>query len=239
MATTSYMTGRKKYARPQAMLWSVNPPTLVNGKYIPTGYEMVSDTTGLTSTQLEDQFLILSDHNRSEINISNQRIEQRQRMVNGTMRAYHIADKINVSTSWNMLPSRGFPVLANFNQATGKPSNISNIDPLTGLAKVLPNDLPPYDTPFPTTVPPENYTVDGGAGGAELLKWYEEHIEPFWVFLSYDKYTNFGINTAAHQRLAEYSQVVQMYFSNFDYSVVKRGSKNFDLWNVNVTLEEV
>lgn len=317
MTSASYMTGRKRYYRPQAMLWSDDPGTLVlknpsnpalGSIYAPTGYEVysktnttlasgtigsitgtiswtfnitgVSDTSNivvggnvsatdgtgsfgtsgtftvvailsstsfrvnktggnsptagtisnivfsLSDSQLEDTFLILSDHNRGEINVSTNRIEQRVRMANGLLRSNHIADKLVLSTSWNMLPSRAYPVRANFNQTTG-------LSPNYGL----------YN---------EEYTVDGGAGGAEMLKWYEEHKGPFWVFLAYDKYTNFGSDDAAHLHLAEYSQIVQMYITDFQYSVVKRGqppvvssspsgpvrSGGYDMWNISVTLEE-
>jgi hypothetical protein len=30
-----------------------------------------------------------------------------------------------------------------------------------------------------------------------------------------------------------------MYFTDFNYTVVKRGGSNFDFWNITVTLEEV
>lgn len=216
MTTTSYMSGRKRYARPQAMLWSDTPGTLSNGIYIPSGYEVNSNKTGITSS---DSFIILSDHNRKEINIATQRIEQRKRMANGTMRSYHIADKLVISTSWQMLPSRSYKLYANFNQTTGN----STADYVYGSA----------------TAAEQEFTSDGGAGGVELLDWYENHTGPFWVFLSYDKYNNFGSNDNAHLHLAEYNQVVQMYVTGFDYSVVKRGANNMDLWNVNVSLEEV
>lgn len=216
MATSGYMSGRKRYGRPQGMLWSDTPGTINDGIYVPSGYETNSDKTGITST---DDFIILSDHNRSEINISPQRIEQRKRMANGTMRSYHIADKLNISTSWTMLPSRSYKLYANFNQTTGK----STADHVFGGL----------------TATEQEFTSDGGAGGVEILDWYENHTGPFWVFLSYDKYNNFGTDDAAHLHLAEYNQVVQMYISNFDYSIVKRGRNNLDLWNVNVSLEEV
>ena len=61
-----------------------------------------------TAASLVDQFLILSDHNRGELQFSPIRIEQRQRTVNGRMRSYHIAAKLTISTSWDMLPSRSF-----------------------------------------------------------------------------------------------------------------------------------
>lgn len=164
-----------------------------------------------TTSMLNDSFIILSDHNRSEINISNQRLEQRQRMINGSMRSYHIADKINISTSWNLLPSRSFENDAQFNQTTGK----SIYDSLTM----------------------DQYTADNGAGGVDMLDWYENHKGPFWVYLSYDKYTNFG--TDQRIQLGAYSQIVQMYISSFDYSIVKRGRANYDMWNISVSLEEV
>jgi hypothetical protein len=230
MTTYAYMSGRQKWKRPQAMLWSDNPGTLVyidpldtalGSVYVPSGIESYAQFIGLTPEQTADQFLILSDHNRSEINITNQRIEKKQRMINGTMRSFHIADKLNISTSWSMLPSRQSSVRANFNTTSG-------------------------NTAFP--VNDIGYTADMGAGGAEMLKWYEDHKGPFWVFLSYDKYTNFGVGSPAHNHLNEYNQIVQMYISNFDYSVVKRGGPSsipnnsnfgYDMWNINVTLEEV
>lgn len=69
MATTGYMNGRKKYARPQAMLWSENSGTLINGLYIPNGLEIGSDPGAESDPNKIDQFLILSDDNRSQIEI--------------------------------------------------------------------------------------------------------------------------------------------------------------------------
>jgi hypothetical protein len=235
MTSYAYMSQRKQWKRPQAMLWSDTPGTLVfvdpldeaqGTAYVPSGIESYANFIGLTEDQTQDQFLILSDHNRGEINISTQRIEKKQRMINGSMRSFHIADKLNISTSWNMLPSRQSFIRANW-------------DPTTGIAPITPSQA---------------FTADFGAGGVEMLKWYEDHTGPFWVFLSYDKYTNFGVNTIDHQHLAQYNQVVQMYISSFDYSIVKRGGPSlvsgtpdfglptnfgYDMWNINVTLEEV
>jgi outer membrane cobalamin receptor len=208
------MTGRKKWFRPQAMLWSDTPAIVVDGKYIPAGFEEYSD---LASVQSSDRFLILSDHNRSTISADPTRIENSKRMVNGTMRSYHTADKLNISTSWNRLPSRAFDLRANFNQSTGLSS-------ITGQNR--------------------QYTVDGGAGATEIIAWYENHVSPFWVFLSYDKYTNFGTDDAAHGHLAEYSQSILMRISDIKYTVVARSGSNatfggHDLWDVSVSLEEV
>lgn len=201
-ATSSYIAGRKRYARPQAMIWSNNSGTITEGVRFPIGNE-------------KEDFIILSDHNRGEISIAQQRVETRQRMINATMRSYHVADKITVSCSWNRLPSRSYSRNVNFNTA-GQAE-------LSGASE---------------------YTVDGGAGGVELLDWYESNSGPFYVYLSYDKYNNDSFKVAGNvtdesfNYLSIYNDVRLMYFSNFDYSIEKRGGTNFDFWNINVSLEE-
>ena len=211
MATAAYLTGRRRYQRPQALLWSENPGTLVNGVYLPTGYEVQGNFAGSTDPDLINQFLILSDHNRGELNFTPTRIEQRQRTINGRMRSYHIADKLTMSVSWNNLPSRSYFQDAGF-LATG----LSPDKNTTG-----------------------EFTTDGGAGGVELLDWYENHTGPFWMFMAYDKYSNFGKADADYTHLAQYNQIIQVYIADFNYSVIKRGGSNHDLWNISVTLEEV
>ena len=211
MATSAYLTGRRRYTRPQGILWANNAGTLSNGLYVPNGIEVGADTEE-TDSNLLDQFIILSDHNRGDMQFNTQRIEQRQRTINGRMRSYHIADKLTMSVSWNMLPSRGYSGLANFSETTG-------ISPSEGS----------------TT----EYTADGGAGGVELLDWYETHQGPFWMYLAYDKYTNLEGQGYQYAGLNRYNQIIQVYFADFNYSVVKRGATNHDLWNISVTLEEV
>lgn len=46
----------------------------------------------------------LSDHNRSELSIGKDRIENRKRMANGTMRTFVVATKRKFSVSWENLP---------------------------------------------------------------------------------------------------------------------------------------
>jgi len=199
MASAQYMTGRKKYIRPQQIVWAddytINPST---GAYLPSGTEF-------------ENFIILSDHNKSELTISSQRIETKKRMINGTMRSYHISDKYTFSWNWNMLPSRAFPVNPNFNTSTGK-----------------------------NTVGLENsqlYTVDSGAGGVELLEWYENHSGPFYMLLAFDKYNNF--TSDKYNKLSYYNLAVNVYFSSFQYDIVRRSSQTFDFWNISVGVEEV
>jgi hypothetical protein len=178
---------------------------------LPTGYEVGADTGDETDESLFNQFMILSDHNRSEMQFNPQRIEQRQRTINGRMRSYHIADKLGMSVSWSMIPSRSYSSVADFSSSGISPSKNQ-----TG-----------------------EFTVDGGAGGVQLLDWYENHQGPFWMFLAYDKYSNFGNDNAAFGHLQQYNQIMQVYITDFSYSVSKRGGSNFDFWNITVTLEEV
>lgn len=209
MASSSYMSGRIKWSRPQALLFSNNSGTLTTGgRYIPNGNEW-------------DDFIILSDHNRAQISISNQRIETRNRMINGTMRSYHTADKISVQLSWSRLPSRAYS------------STPSYADGELNQTKIFggPDNLYRGKNP-------EEYTVDGGAGGANLLEWYESNTGPFWVYFSYDKLGTGNLN--------RYTYISQMYFASFDYEIEKRGNawsggtaSGFDMWNISMSLEQV
>lgn len=65
MATSAYLAGRKRYTRPQGILWSNNSGTLSNGFYVPNGIE-IGASTAETNPDLLDQFIILSDHNRGD-----------------------------------------------------------------------------------------------------------------------------------------------------------------------------
>jgi hypothetical protein len=128
------------------------------------------------------------------------------------MRSYHVADKLSMSVSWNMLPSRAYYYNPGFDTTDGKSDMYKDIN--------------------------AEYTSVGGAGGLELLDWYENHQGPFWMYLAYDKHNNFsGVDEYNH--LGQYNQIIQVYFADFNYSVVKRGGNNHDLWNISVNLEEV
>jgi len=87
MTTSAYMTGRKKYGSPQAMLWSENSGKLINGIYVPNGLEINADPGSEVDPANIDQFLILSDDNRSPIDFGYNRIEKKERMINGRMRS--------------------------------------------------------------------------------------------------------------------------------------------------------
>lgn len=214
MATANYIKGRWGLnglrMRPQAILWSDNFGSIDDDIYINPSTSASTNYSLLVPGGTEyNDFVILSDHNRSSLSFSNQRLENRQRMINGTMRSYHVADKLQMSVSWDFLPSRAFNKNPDFSGDTGKPTA---------------SDL-------------TDYTVDGGAGGVELLDWYEKHPGPFWMLLAYDKYNEFEVEK--YDNLGVYNQIIQVYFTSFDYEVVKRGKSNHDFWNISLSVEEV
>jgi hypothetical protein len=147
------------------------------------------------------------------------------------MRSFHIADKISISVSWSNLPSRRYLDDPNFNLDTGVPTN-------PAFASYLSD---------PSSHQEFQYTVDGGAGGEDILDWYENHTGPFFVYLSYDKPQNFTTNKYNH--LQEYSEIVEMYISDISYTINKRShvkakdasesASGFDYWDISITLEEV
>jgi hypothetical protein len=210
MATLNYLAGRKKYGRPQALLFADTPGTLIQGAngmtHVPDGIEI----NAVPDANQNERFLILSDHNRGPIDIKNNRLEQKERTINGKMRSFYIADKNTFSVSWQNLPSRSFSNLANFNNSTGAKD--------AGL---------------------DNYTVDGGAGGNELLDWYLNHKGSFYLFVAYDNYIKLKDQNNTYNRLGEYQEVIEVLFSDFSYSVNKRGYSKHDLWDISLSLEEV
>lgn len=219
MANATYLQNRRPYSRPQAVIWSDAPPSFdTNGFAFPPNAEYLSNTAGGQSIN-NSRFIILSDHNRSPIQVSNKRIDQKVRTANGQLRSYFIADKQTISLSWTMLPSRSFSSKPNFNQATG----ITTLDRQSTTSEGLPAN---------------QYTVDGGAGASEMLMWHDTHPGGFWVYLAYDNYAEPSANNN-YGNLNKYTQFLFMTVTDFSYSVVKRGSNNFDMWDVSVTLEEV
>lgn len=210
MSSSSYINGRWNLQglpkRPQAVAWAKSW-----GKK--DTHHSISGATMLIPDGVEyEDFIILSDHNRSEIGYSLERIENRKRTINAKMRSYHVADKLTITLSWEMLPSRAFNKNPLFN-AFGVPSA---------------TDL-------------KQYTVDGGAGGEELRYWYESNPGSFWMMIATDKYRNMldENEDPQYNRLSEYNEVVEVFFSSFEYTVVKRGRGTHDFCNVSVTLEEV
>lgn len=46
-----------------------------------------------------------TEHNRSELSVSDERIKSSDRMNNGRLRQYYVADKRTWSLSWSMIPA--------------------------------------------------------------------------------------------------------------------------------------
>ena len=64
-----------------------------------------SNGLALSSKTSATTYRRMSEHNRAPLSFNIERIEQMQRMADGTARKYFIADKISLSASWEMLPS--------------------------------------------------------------------------------------------------------------------------------------
>lgn len=243
MATSNYMSGRKRYSRPQAMLFADNPGIIEDGKVVPEGNEF-------------ENFIILSDDNRDPISFSVDRLETKERMINGRMRSYHIADKLKISTSWKMLPSRSFVTSPDFNNsgeslldpilASDKQDAVDDVNAQTYVERksAIDNLILPSSSGIRiledgeyVTRPKKFFTTDGGAGGVELLDWYNNNTGSFWVYLAYDSYKNFS--TDPYSRMAQYNEVIEVFFDDFSYTVEKRGAATHDYWNIDLDLEEV
>ena len=61
--------------------------------------------------------------------------------------------------------------------------------------------------------------------------------------MSIKKYTNFEDTASTpdderFKNINKYNEIIEVFFSDFNYSVVKRSGLNFDFWNVSLTLEE-
>lgn len=183
------LTGKRKYALPQLIVF--------------TDVEPVQDEDGYWNVYDDEltNYLVLSDHNRSSLDVSKTRIEKRERMINGRMRSYHIADKDTLTVSWEMLPSRSYE---------------SYSETARGLM----------------------FTADSGAGGADLLDWYNNHEGAFYVLLAYDLVLSDG-GTLVKTASQNYDRMLPVMFSDFSYSVVKRGQTTHDFWNISLSLEEV
>lgn len=92
------LSARKTFRRPQAAIFSDRKFAFdtVNDQYLPP--------SDLNEGMMEA--IILPDHNRAAIQLGYDRLESRSRMINGTSRSYWTADKLNLTTSWENLPSR-------------------------------------------------------------------------------------------------------------------------------------
>lgn len=183
-----------------------------------------------------DDFILLSDHNRSTAPFDTERLGARKRMINGDMRAYHVADKISLTLSWDDLPSRGYSELGGYYSYAAYES---------AKAAYRAWDQGGQLGPAPTVPDPVcRFTADGAMGGVEMLKWHNSHKGSMWAFFSFD---GVGVDIGTDATFRGYSRVYEMMITSFEYEVKGRSSGfalgndtvYLDLWNVSMTLEEV
>ena len=97
-ATATYDPGDKVYYN--GLLWKRKTGALTTVDQTPASVSTFWESNS------EIDWAKLSEHNRQPLSLEHNRIEKSQRMSNGTLRKFFIADKKNFSTSWEMLPSR-------------------------------------------------------------------------------------------------------------------------------------
>lgn len=142
--------------------------------------------------------LKVSDHNRSPLQEEIERIENKTRMADGTLRRYVVAKKRTWSCSWENLPSRN--VEGGFNTADGHMTG----EKMEQLART-------QDGPFRLVL---------RRGSARSIATEPNPSDTALPFADDNFY------------------IVNVMISEFSKEVVKRGVKT-DLWNVDITLEEV
>jgi hypothetical protein len=124
---------------------------------------------------------------------------------------------LTLDLSWDLIPSRAYSTLGGYSDWIKDPSRCAK------------------------------FTVDGGAGGVEMLNWYNSHKGSMWVFLSFDNAPSQQARTDTI--FSGYGRVHEVMITSFEYDVIQRsggfpingGSEKLflDLWNVSMTLEEV
>lgn len=65
------------------------------------------------SSPTYNQWIQISDHGRSPLSVAVERIENKQRMANGTLRRYVVSKKRTWSVSWENFPNKATTFLAN------------------------------------------------------------------------------------------------------------------------------
>jgi len=125
----------------------------------------------------------ISDHGRSPLSVSVERIETKQRMADGRMRRYVVAKKRTWSCSWENLPDKAVSFLAN------------------------------------------------GQSGEWMETFHDENDGAFYMRVRAGSDRDTTI-TALN------GEVYQVMITDFSKEIIKRG-KAFDLWALDLTLEEV
>jgi hypothetical protein len=196
--------------------WEYSRPNLITLSNNPGKYHYSTNYKVWLPEGVEGiDYIFLSDHNRSSADFGVQRIGDQRRMINGDMRSYFIADKMTLPLSWDNIPSRSYSNHGGFAWWVTNKNRCAK------------------------------FTVDGGAGGAEMLDWWQKHRGSMWAFINIDNNVDPSIQEI--EFINGYSRVYEVICSDFSYDVVGRsggykvGSDiySLDLWDVSMTLEEV
>lgn len=99
------VTISRKWFRPAMMIFTANEPS---ASVASAGIWDISGSAGST-----DGYIYLTDDNRSDVQVALDRIEYKKRMINGTMRSFHVADKRSYSVSWQAIPSSNLYISEN------------------------------------------------------------------------------------------------------------------------------
>lgn len=137
----------------------------------------------------------ISDHGRSPLSISVERIENKQRMADGTLRRYVVAKKRTFSVSWDHLPDKSVSFLAN-----GQPGEWME-------------------------------TFHNATDGSFKMRLRAGSDESIALASALTR-------TGGDPLLADNSREFTVMISDFSKEVVKR-AKDFDMWSLSITLEEV
>ena len=126
----------------------------------------------------------ITDHGRGPLDIQPQRIENSQRMANGTMRRYVVAKKRRFELSWENVPDKATDFLA------------------------------------------------GGQTGKWMQDFHDDVDGAFYMRVRE------GAAIDNEPEDATNTETVIVMITDFSKSITKRGP-SFDLWNLDMTLEEV
>jgi hypothetical protein len=169
--------------------------------------------TGLTTAQSAPVDGFLTEHNRGEASISTEIIGNNSRTVTGTMRSYVVATKKKFSFNWSDIPA----------------DYAHTVDGLL----------------VPTS------GVIYGMGGNDMLNFYEAYYNKsiYLYIINRNAVRTSGLTqTNINTDLGNANTAGERYrvlFTNFSYDIVKRNVKTSpslsatDLWNVDISLEEV
>lgn len=142
-----------------------------------TTFRIASTVTGTTSTATATVVYYLSDHNRSPVQESNERIETSKRMANGLMRKYVVASKKSFQIQWTMIPGLSSQTVDGYlgamsmrdlyNNNFGKSMTLSLYVGTSSSATQLKSTNPNPTNTFTVFVSDFNATINKRLGGVD------------------------------------------------------------------------